>query len=173
MANKQSKQALKRRAEKRHHRAVTKKAQARRSAAHAFGAGLDEVPLFGPSLPKLSEQIWEYAEPLLHAAPDAEAQKRAAQLAIMCWNATLLPDSKVQELLGQTIRRLADGDPRLESELFEIFVMMQARKQEYFQDDNRLVVNFSLSDTPDGVHLLVASTPMRDHRPVALPTSGL
>ena len=173
MAHKQSKQALKRRAEKRHHRAVTKKAQARRSAAHGFGAGLDEVPLFGPSLPKLSEQIWEYAEPLLHAAPDAEAQKRAAQLAIICWNQPCSRRARYRSSLAKRFRRLADGDPRLESELFEIFVMMQARKQEYFQDDNRLVVNFSLSDTPDGVHLLVASTPMRDHRPVALPTSGL
>jgi len=173
MAHKQSKQALKRRAEKRHHRAVTKKAQARRSAAHGFGAGLDEVPLFGPSLPKLSEQIWEYAEPLLHAAPDTEAQKRAAQLAIICWNSTLLPESKLQDLLGPTIRSLADGDPRLESELLGIFVMMQARKYEYFRDDNRLVVNYSLSDTPDGVHLLVASTPVREDQRAALPTSGL
>ena len=173
MAHKQSKQALKRRAEKRHHRAVTKKAQAKRPAVHAFGAGLDDVSLFGPSLPKLSEQIWEYAEPLLHGAPDTEAQKRAAQLAILCWNSALLPESKVQDLLGPTLRSLAGGDPRLETELLGIFVMMQARKYEYFRDDYRLVVNFSLSDTPDGVHLLVASTPMRDHRPVALPTSGL
>ena len=173
MAHKQSKQALKRRAEKRHQRAVTKKAEARRSAPHAFGVGLDEVPLFGSSLPKLSEQIWEYAEPLLRAAPDTEAQKRAAQLAIICWNSALLPESKVQELLGPTLRRLAGGDPRLETELLGIFVMMQARKHEYFRDDNRLVVNYTLSDTRDGVHLLVASTPVRDDRPVALPNSGL
>ena len=173
MANKQSKQALKRRAEKRHHRALAKKAQAPRSGSRAFAAGLDGAPLRGSSVPKLSEQIWEYAQPLLDAASRTEAQKRVAELAILCWNAALLPETKVQELLRPTLNKLAEGDPRLESELLRVFVMMQARKLEYFADDHRLVVSFSLSDTPDGVHLLVASAPVRPGQAVPLTSAGL
>ena len=170
MTHKQSRQALKRRAEKRHQRAVTKKAEARRSAPHAVWAGLDGVPRIGSSLPKLSEQIWDYAEPLLHATANAEAQKRVAQLAILCWNVALLPESKVEELLRPTLHKLAGGDPRIETELLGIFVMMQVRKHEYFQDDHRLVVNYTLNDTADGVHLLVASAQAGDDQPPALPT---
>jgi hypothetical protein len=157
MANKQSRQALKRRAEKQHQRAVAKKAEARRSALHAARAGLDGVSPYGSTLPKLSEQIWAYAAPLRDRAVTAEDLKRAAQIAIMCWNAALLPAGKVEELLQPTIAGLANGDPGLEAELLAIFMMMQVRKHEHFGSDQRLVADYSLSDTPDGVHLLVTS----------------
>jgi len=170
MAHKQCKHALKRRAEKKHQRAVTKKAEARRSAPHAGWAGLDGVTRIDSSLPKLSERIWEYAEPLLHAAANAEAQKRVAQLAIIFWNAAMLSEAKVEELVRPTLHQLAGGDPRLETELLGIYLMMLERKHKYFEDDRRLVVNYSLSDTPDGVHLLVASTQAADGQPLALPT---
>jgi hypothetical protein len=170
MAHKQSKQALKRRAEKRHQRAVTIKAKARRSAPHAGLAGLDGVFRMDSSLPKLSERIWEYAEPLLDAATNAGAQKRAAQLAIICWNAALLPEAKVEELLRPTLQQLSGGDPRLERGLLSIYAMMIERKHEYFEDDRRLVVDFSLSDGPDGVHLMVASTQAGLGQPPEQPT---
>jgi hypothetical protein len=168
MANKQSKQALKRRAEKRHQRAAMKKSGARRSAPHAGWAALDGVARIDSSLPKLSERIWEYAEPLLQAATNAEAQQRAAQLAIICWNAAMLPEAKVEELLRPTLQQLSGGDPRLERELLSIYAMMIARKHEYFEDDRRFVVDFSLNDGPDGVHLMVASTQVG--QPLALPS---
>jgi hypothetical protein len=166
MAHKQSKQALKRRAEKKHQRAVEKKTEVRRSAPRAGWAGLDRVAGIDSLLPNLSEQILEYAGPLLDAAENLEAQKRAVQLAIICWNAAMLPEAKVQEL----VRPLADGDPRLERELLGLFSMMRARRHEYFEDDRRVVVNSLLSDTPDGFHLQVASTQARDGQPPALPT---
>jgi hypothetical protein len=170
MAHKQSKQALKRRAEKKHQRTVTRKAKARRSAPHAGLAGLDGVIRMDSPLPKLSERIWEYAEPLLDAATNAGAQKRAAQLAIICWNAALLPEAKVEELLRPTLQQLSGGDPRLERGLLSIYAMMIERKHEYFEDDRRLVVDFSLSDGPDGVHLMVASTQAGLGQPLAQPT---
>lgn len=166
MAHKQSKQALKRRAEKRHQRAATRKAKARRSAPHAGWAGLDRVGRMDSSLPKLSERIWEYAEPLLDAATNAEAQKRGVQLAIICWNVAMLPEAKVKEL----VRPLADGDPRLERELLGLFLMMMARKHEYVEYDRRVVVDFSLSDTPDRFHLQVASTQAGNGQSLALPS---
>ena len=74
--------------------------------------------------------------------------------------------AKVKEL----VRPLSDGEPRLERELFGLFLMMMARKHEYFEDDRRVVVDFSLSDTPDGFHLQVASAQARDGQPQAQPT---
>jgi hypothetical protein len=166
MANKQSKQALQRRAEKKHQRAVAKKAEARRSAHRAGWAGLDRVARIDSSLPKLSEQILEYAGPLLNAATNTEAQKRGVQLAIICWNAAMLPEAKVTEL----VRPISGGDPRLDRELFGLFSLMMARKHEFFEDDPRVVVDFSLSDTPGGFHLQVASTQAGHGQSRALPS---
>lgn len=157
MANKQSKQALQRRAEKKHQRALAKKAQARRSALAGFPAGADGYGSFASTLPKLSAQIWDFAQPLLEEPFTRDLLKRAATVAIICWNAALAPDDKTLERVAPAIRDLADGDSHLESELFAMLEEMIARKRERFADDRRFIVDFSFTDTPDGVHLMVVS----------------
>jgi hypothetical protein len=77
----------------------------------------------------------------------------------------VLPQVKVEEL----VRPLSGGDLRLERELLGLFVMMMERKHEYFEYDRRVVMDFSLSDTPDGLHLMVASTQAGDGHFPALP----
>jgi hypothetical protein len=160
MAHKQITQALKRRAEKKHRRAQAKKAMVRRSAAHRHPTDWYPADSFGPSLPKLSAQIWDYAEPLTVAAADAAGQKRAAQIAIACWNAALLPEETRLESIRPLIRAFANGDARLEEGLFDILDMMVPRKQALFSNDHRFILNYSLTDTAEGVHLMVVSSPL-------------
>lgn len=160
MAQKQSRQALKRRAEKRHRRALNRKAQARQSSSQPFPIGLaDQVP-FPSSRPKLSAVIWDYAEPLTDAAAGTVGRKGAAEIAIVCWNAALLPTVKARETLTIAVRDIAGGDPKLESELQQVLDMMVARKHQYFADDDRLVFDFSLTENNKGLHLMVASSPL-------------
>ncbi len=160
MANKQTKQALKRRAEKRHRRAQSKKTLARRAGAHRLAADLVAAVPFGSSLPKLSAQIWDYAEPLTAAAVDVEGQMRAVDIAIICWNVALLPEKKRKESIRAALHEIAGGDAGLEAELLDIFEMMHARKRALFADDCRFVFNYSVTDTPGGLRLLVASSPL-------------
>jgi hypothetical protein len=160
MAHKQSKQALKRRSEKRHRRALTKKATARHASGHLFPFGLDEDSPFLPTQPKLSAVIWDFAEPLTDAASGTEGQKRAAEIAIVSWNAALLPPDKARETLAIAVSDIAGGDLKLESELHQVLDMMVARKRQYFADDHRFVFHFTLTDTDGGLHLMVASSPL-------------
>ena len=160
MAHKQSKQALKRRSEKRHRRALTKKAPARHASSHLFPIGLGEDSPFLSTQRKLSAVIWDYAEPLTDAAVGTEGQKRAAELAIVSWNVALLPPGKARETLATALSDIAGGDLKLESELHQVLDMMVARKRQYFADDHRFVFHFSLTETGEGLHLMVASSPL-------------
>jgi len=160
MANKQDKQALKRRTEKRHRRAQAKKAQAGRTVARGLPLDMVVGASNGSSLPKLSAQIWDFAEPLTSAAADAEGEKRAADVAIICWNASLLPETKRDASIRPVLSKIADGDSRLETELLDIFGMMHRRKHALFGNDRRFIVDYSITETPEGLHLLVASSPL-------------
>lgn len=115
---------------------------------------------FGSAIPKLSAQIWDFAEPLTSAATDAEGQKRAAEISIVCWNAALIPENKRDESIRPALHEIAGGDAGLETELPDIFEMMYTRKRVLFADDRRFAFNYSLTDTPNGLHLLVASSPL-------------
>jgi hypothetical protein len=122
-----------------------------------------------PSQSELAARILEFAEPLTDAANGdaangADATKRALQVAIICWNAAILPGNKGLETIAPTLREVASGDRRLERELFDIYEIMRARKLARFQADNRFIVDFSLIDTPSGLRLQVSSAPLSPER---------
>ncbi len=109
---------------------------------------------------QFSARILEFAQPLTDAAIGTEAEKRAVQMAIICWNAAILPGNKGLETIAPTLREIAGGDRKLERELFDIFEIMRARKHVHFDGDDRFVVDFAFTDTPDGLCLNVVSEPM-------------
>lgn len=121
---------------------------------------------------RFSARILEFAEPLTDAAIGADATKRAVQVAVICWNAAMLPGNKGLETIAPTLRKVAGGDRRLERELFDIFEIMRARKQAHFHADDRFIVDFSLIDTPNGLQLRVASEPLSpDRAGLAIPNA--
>lgn len=141
--------------------------RARNRARRAFPAGsreLAEGSGAGAAQAELSATILEYAEPLIDAASGAEAQRRAIQMAIICWNAAALPDNRGLDTIAPTLRRIAGGDRQLERELFDIFEAMRARKYARFNQDDRFVVDFSLADTSSGLGLSVVARPLRPER---------
>jgi hypothetical protein len=157
MGHKQNPSALKGRAEKSHRRALAKRAQARRASLKPMPT-VGTVPLAATLFEeKLSATIWEFAAPLTDAAVTTVQQERAVSVAILAWNAALSPELQAREMLDEAIRRIADGDTALEKLLRETLDMMVARKHALFSDDRRLVVSNTLTDTPSGMRLEVAS----------------
>ena len=131
---------------------------------------IDERIGYDSSQSQLSTRILEFAEPLTDAANGADAAKRALQMAVICWNAAMLPGNKGLETIAPTLREIAGADRRLERELFDIFEIMRARKDAQFHGDNQFIVDFALTDTPDGLRLRVASEPLSpDPQGVAAP----
>jgi hypothetical protein len=158
MVNKRSEQTLKRRAKKKLQRVLANKTQAGQSPLNTLQVDFVEAAEVGSGLPKLSAQIFEYAQPLTDAAADVAQQIRAVENAIMCWNSALVPLGKGMETIARELHKHARGDQKLERDLVRAFEEMVARKRKLFGDDRRFVVDFAVTDTPDGLHLLVAST---------------
>ena len=119
-----------------------------------------------PKEPKLSAVIWDYAEPLTKAVTSAEDTRKAARLAILCWNLALVPGDEQRAHAEDALRKVANGDSTMEQELLAILEMMIRRKQDYFSDDDRLIAEYSITDCEDGLHLMVKSTHFK-------PDSGL
>jgi len=115
--------------------------------------------------PKLSEVIWDYAEPLTGLATGVEGTKKAAQLAIVCWNLAIYSGDGTRAAVETLLRESADGDQELQRELFATLEMMLKRKHTHFEDDDRVIFEYSFTDAEDGLALLVKSQPMtRDGR---------
>jgi hypothetical protein len=112
---------------------------------------------FDSTQSRFAARILEYAEPLTHVAAGGDAQKRAVQMAIICWNAAMLPGNRGLETIAPALREIANGERRLERELFAIFEIMRMRKHAHFRDDHRFIVDFSLDEGPDGWRLRLAS----------------
>jgi len=117
----------------------------------------DESLGFDSTQSRFSARILEYAGPLTHVAAGGDAQKRAVQMAIICWNAAMLPGNRGLETIAPALREIANGERRLERELFAIFEIMRMRKHAHFRDDHRFIVDFSLDEGPDGWRLRLAS----------------
>ncbi|MBV5344213.1 MAG: SEC-C domain-containing protein, partial [Rhodoferax sp.] len=99
--------------------------------------------------------------------------RKAAQMAILCWNAAVLPGVEQRVNAEDSMRKLANGDPTMEQELLAIFEMMTKRKQRYFRDDDRVIAEYSITDREDGLHLMVKSTHIKpDDRSPRVPVRG-
>jgi hypothetical protein len=108
---------------------------------------------------KMSEIILDFAEPLLAHAPTAKAQKSAIAIAIMAWNVALLPIEKRTEYLKEMHNKLIgiETAERLSKRIDTIVDFLLDRKERLFSDINRIIVKYECLDTPQGVHLNVAS----------------
>ncbi len=61
-------------------------------------------------------------------------------------------------MLEQTIVGGLAGNPLAQMDALEIIDEMIARKQQFFADNQRLIMDFQLQDTGKSFHLSVAST---------------
>jgi hypothetical protein len=101
---------------------------------------------------KISETFLHFAAPLLHDLP-AEAPERRArdalQVSFMAWNAVIFADVLNDERYLAEIRRLTADKP----ETAFLVEQMIARKRALFADDARLIGNWEVTRTEEGINL--------------------
>ena len=117
-------------------------------------------------LPKMSEMILEYAEPLLENAQTEGEMSAAIAFAIAAWNASYLPDKKWRRSLVDCIVTEFDS-PEGSRDLEDSMLAMVDRKRALYADEDRVVHDFELTFDGDQAHLSVISTPTER------PASGL
>lgn len=107
---------------------------------------------FGTGLPKMSETLVAFAEPLLVGVPETEEGWRAGlYLAACVWNGVVsgLPEA---ELTAQLQRELGWSP-----EVSGLVGHLIERKQRLFADDSRFIFDVRTRQDGDRVHVLAAS----------------
>jgi hypothetical protein len=106
---------------------------------------------------KMSEVIESFVEPYAEFANTYEEYDKLIGLAVVAWNAALLPKRKQRAKIRKNVGALSLPDSDTQ-DLVEIVEMMMKRKRKYFSDNTRAIVEYHLSETRYGFHLSVAST---------------
>lgn len=109
---------------------------------------------------RMSETIMKFAEPLQEIYPD---EKDAYPVAISAWNAALLPEEKLKELLGDFLNSSSRKHEDKPAVLIRrIFVSLIATKLQDYPDNRRMIIDYEFVNTPEGVQFNVVSTELEE-----------
>ena len=101
---------------------------------------------------KISETFLHFAEPLLQDLPCEAPERRARaalQVSFTAWNVVMFADVLNDDTYLDEIRRLTAARP----ETAVLVEQMIARKRALFADDARLIGNWEVTRTEDGINL--------------------
>ncbi len=113
---------------------------------------------------KLSTKLIDFVAPFCEEDMAGERYKKLIVLAVVAWNACILPEAQREELLAQSINIMAGsggGEQQRRKDAEETFALLMRRKEQYFADDKRFIVSYQLTETDEGYYLSVASTEFR------------
>ncbi|MFP4350637.1 MAG: hypothetical protein ACOCWY_05545 [Thermodesulfobacteriota bacterium] len=129
-------------------------------------AGTIEVADDPPAKKKMSDVIITYAAPLLAKAASREDQRTALHMAVWFWNYTLMsPDAQSEEKAIMDKRIRAGERSREAIRLIEeTLPYMVERKKELFSDNQQVITDYEIVDTPEGVGLSVAYAMRKDRK---------
>ena len=101
---------------------------------------------------KISETFLHFAAPLLHDLPGEAPERRARnalQVSFTAWNAVIFADVLNDDRYLTEIRHLTADKP----ETALLVEQMVARKRALFADDARLIGNWEVTRTEEGINL--------------------
>ena len=121
--------------------------------------GGEKIVISPPKAAKMSDVLTDFVAPYRTEVDTEVAYQRLLELAIMAWNTALLPEPEQPEMID---RMLAEGfakvNKELKQEFKDILEQFIVRKNQYFSENKRLIIDFELKDTGKDYHLSVAST---------------
>ena len=101
---------------------------------------------------KISETFLDFAGPTIQDLPSEAPEDRARQLLQVCftvWNAVIFADVLNDHGYIDQIRHLTAGNP----EAGLLVEQMIARKRELFADDERMIGDWEVTRTEDGINV--------------------
>jgi hypothetical protein len=104
---------------------------------------------------KMSEVLREFIAPYREFADTEEAFRKLLLTAVVAWNAALFPAEEREAYLEKMLEALpeevrADGRAII-NELME-------RKERYFPEHRRMIIDYEVTDMGEDYHLVVIST---------------
>jgi len=101
---------------------------------------------------KISETFLQFAAPIIHDLPSEAPEHRARealQVSFTVWNAVIFADVLNDHGHLDEIRRLTAGNP----EVGLLVDQMIVRKRALFADDERLIGDWEVTRTPEGINV--------------------
>jgi len=112
---------------------------------------------------KMSEVLLAFIEPYRELATTREAYEKLITVAMVAWNAALLPKDKREGFLDEAINPVLSSLGNKAVQDFKAIVNeLIKRKEHLFPNNRRFIVSYELSETKNNYHLSVASTIHRD-----------
>ena len=118
-----------------------------------FSFGFD-----APAGVSMSDVLEQFVEPFEDLTHGEEAYRCLLTLGVLAWNAALASGAKLREMIEDVIReRMPEDDEELQTYCREIVGQFVERKERYFAQYRRPILNFVLMDMGDQYHLTVMS----------------
>ena len=113
---------------------------------------------------KMSEVILDFAEPLLDAIDDDDDElfEEVISFAVICWNASFLPEKEQKQIFCSMVDGMAKSDVLLRLSVQNDIRLLLERKKAFFADDKRTVVNFKIIEENGSRRLLAISVLTKD-----------
>jgi len=102
---------------------------------------------------KISEVVLRFVEPLIHRDYTETQWKALIELALISWNASLLPLEERKATIDEHVR---EGTILMPEEAKQAIYELIERKERYFADYHQLLVSYDLTMTARGPLLVVA-----------------
>jgi hypothetical protein len=124
--------------------------------------GLDDMPskmvIEPQGTEKMSEVLRKFVAPYMATVKRTKDYRSLLDLAIIAWNISLMPEAKHQEMIDAIFEeKIFKQDKQAEQDVKGIIAELITRKNKYFADIKRFIVEFNLKDTGEDYHLSVAS----------------
>lgn len=120
--------------------------------------GTRGVRFDAPGAVKMSEILEDFVRPLTEGLGDKKAYCRALTLGVLAWNAALRPEPQRQKMVDEVIAKGLRGESAEVQETCKQIVRdLILRKQRYFAQYRRPILDFHLEDIGSGYHLTVIS----------------
>ncbi|MFQ5811959.1 MAG: hypothetical protein ACE5I2_02020 [Anaerolineae bacterium] len=106
----------------------------------------------------MSEVLTAFIEPYIESASTEEAHRKLLMLAIVAWNAALLPEEDQQDIVDKAVEAIPAASWAMRAYMRTFMSKLIKRKKTYFSEYTRMILDFELTDMGEGYHLSVAST---------------
>ena len=109
---------------------------------------------------KMSEVLEAFVEPYLDVASNLEQRQKMFALAVVAWNIALLPEEEQQKEMEMMINQIFGGhDRQMQRDIRDILKELVERKQKFFADNQRYILDFELTGRRNDLRLSVVSSP--------------
>jgi len=114
-------------------------------------------------LEKMSDVIHRFAEPLQDENGDVPANM--LRFAILVWNASLLLKDEQEEAFRDIIKSLPGKERGVREGALLAIAMLLERKEKYFSDNKRVIIDYDIAETEDMLNLNIVSTVPKEYNP--------